>query len=144
MSKTLGQFLKELRALDHYSQEFVASYLNIIRQTYSHYETGRIIPPADSLYKLSQLYNVPIERFFELTNNSPTNDNTYDTNKKPLNNIITQSSKSYSFVTNTMDINKLTANELEMLFYYQQLDVQDKLDILDFMKIKYRRYKNKK
>ena len=48
----LGDRLKALRKRSGYSQEFVASKLNIIRQTYSHYETGRIIPPIDSLYHL--------------------------------------------------------------------------------------------
>ena len=45
---SLGTYLKSLRKSNGYSQEFVASSLNIIRQTYSHYETGRIIPPVDS------------------------------------------------------------------------------------------------
>ena len=44
---TLDQYLKELRKACNYSQEFVASHLNITRQTYSHYETGRIIPPTN-------------------------------------------------------------------------------------------------
>ena len=48
--KTLEMYLKELRKFYNYSQEFVASQLNITRQTYSHYETGRITPPINSLY----------------------------------------------------------------------------------------------
>ena len=56
----LGEYLKTLRRRCGYSQEFVASKLNIIRQTYSHYETGRIMPPVDSLYHLSKLYNVRV------------------------------------------------------------------------------------
>lgn len=42
---SLGSYLKLLRKKHNYSQEFFASKLNIIRQTYSHYETGRIQPP---------------------------------------------------------------------------------------------------
>ena len=37
--RPLNQYLKELRKSCGYSQEFVASHLNITRQTYSHYET---------------------------------------------------------------------------------------------------------
>ena len=55
---SLGTYLKSLRKSNGYSQEFVASSLNIIRQTYSHYETGRIIPPVDSLYNLAMLYHI--------------------------------------------------------------------------------------
>lgn len=64
--KTLEQYLKDLRKSCNYSQEFVASHLNITRQTYSHYETGRITPPVNSLYNLAQLYGVPVESFLEL------------------------------------------------------------------------------
>lgn len=41
--KPLEKYLKELRKSYNYSQEYVASQLNITRQTYSHYETGRIL-----------------------------------------------------------------------------------------------------
>ncbi len=37
--------------------------MNIIRQTYSHYEVGRCTPTVRTLYRLSQLYDVPIESF---------------------------------------------------------------------------------
>ena len=65
-NKTLEQYLKDLRKSCNYSQEFVASHLNITRQTYSHYETGRITPPVNSLYNLAKLYGVPVENFLEL------------------------------------------------------------------------------
>ena len=65
-NKTLEQYLKDLRRSCSYSQEFVASHLNITRQTYSHYETGRITPPVNSLYNLAKLYGVPVESFLEL------------------------------------------------------------------------------
>lgn len=88
---------------------------------------------------------MPIERFFELTTISHTSD---FTNNNENNEALTESPKYYSFPVNpkiaSLNLNKLTPNELEMLFYYQQLDVQDKQDILEFMKMKYRRYKRKK
>lgn len=54
--QTLPGYLKQLRRLCHYRQDYVASQLNIARQTYSHYETGRIKPPAEALYKLAGIY----------------------------------------------------------------------------------------
>lgn len=65
-NNTLEQYLKDLRKSCNYSQEFVASHLNITRQTYSHYETGRVIPPVNSLYNLAKLYGVPVENFLDL------------------------------------------------------------------------------
>ncbi len=148
MEKSLGQLLKELRTLNRYSQEFVASMLNVIRQTYSHYETGRIMPPADSLYKLSQLYNVPIERFFAFTDVRANYENYTVPNTKSNLDTIAEPPAPYSIhlkkITNTVDLNSLTPSDLEMLYYFQNLDIEDKIDILDFLKIKYKRHKEKK
>lgn len=59
--QTLPEYLRQLRISNKYRQSFVASKLNISRQTYSHYETGRIRPPAGALYGLAKLYEVPVE-----------------------------------------------------------------------------------
>lgn len=59
--QTLPEYLRQLRISNKYRQSFVASRLNISRQTYSHYETGRIRPPAGALYGLAKLYEVPVE-----------------------------------------------------------------------------------
>ncbi len=64
---TLGTKLKELRKLNNYPQEYVASSLGIIRQTYSHYETGKRMPSPEMLYKLSLLYNISVESLMKLT-----------------------------------------------------------------------------
>ena len=63
---TLEEYLKKLRKSCNYSQEFVASHLNITRQTYSHYETGRISPPVNSLYNLAKLYGISVDNFLDL------------------------------------------------------------------------------
>ena len=64
--KALGEYLKVLRTHHGYSQEFVASHLNIIRQIYSHYETGRILPPLDAICSLAELYQVPVDSLLRL------------------------------------------------------------------------------
>ncbi len=61
IQRTLPEYLKELRKSHHYKQDFVAAQLNIIRQTDSHYETGRVTPPVKALCKLAELYDVPVE-----------------------------------------------------------------------------------
>ena len=66
IQQTLPEYLKELRKSHHYKQDFVASQLNIIRQTYSHYETGRVTPPVKALCKLAELYDVPVEKLLAL------------------------------------------------------------------------------
>ena len=59
--RTLPEYLRGLRKASRYKQDYVAAQLHITRQTYSHYETGRIKPPAGRLYKLAKLYGVPVE-----------------------------------------------------------------------------------
>ena len=63
----LGKYLRDLRKSCDYTQEYVASKLNIIHQTYSHYETGRNTPPIDIIYSLAKLYQIPVERLLSLT-----------------------------------------------------------------------------
>lgn len=137
---TLEQYLKDLRKSCNYSQEFVASHLNITRQTYSHYETGRITPPINSLYNLAKLYGVPVENFLELVV-------TYNINMdfalKPQNNVLDMSDDLSSFIDfinapeNSKKFKFLNRQERQLLFYFLLLDKRDQADILAFMKIKY-------
>lgn len=57
-NQTLPEYLKHLRKSCRYTQEEVAARLHISRQTYSHYETGRIRPSINVLYQLAKYYGV--------------------------------------------------------------------------------------
>ena len=137
--RTLEQYLKELRKSCNYSQEFVASHLNITRQTYSHYETGRITPPINSLYNLAKLYGVPVENFLNLVV-------TYNINMDFARAAQSQSIDNpdefdlfVEYMNNPQNRNKfkyLNRDERLLLYYYQLLDARDKEDILDFIKLK--------
>ncbi len=136
---TLDQYLKELRKACNYSQEFVASHLNITRQTYSHYETGRIIPPTNSLYNIAKLYGIPVENLLDLVV-------TYNINmdfakKKQIGNLDSSDDlANYLEYTNLPAVQKklkhLDHKERLLLYYFIQLDQRDQDDILTFMKVK--------
>ena len=136
---TLDQYLKELRKACNYSQEFVASHLNITRQTYSHYETGRIIPPTNSLYNIAKLYGIPVENLLDLVV-------TYNINmdfakKKQIGNLDSSDDlANYLEYTNLPAVQKkltyLDHKERLLLYYFMQLDQRDQDDILAFMKVK--------
>ena len=142
---TLEQYLKDLRKSCNYSQEFVASHLNITRQTYSHYETGRITPPVNSLYNLSKLYGVPVETFLELVV-------TYHINTDFAHKLQTEDTDMTEDISIFLDFNNapenskkfkfLSRKERLLLFYYLLLDNRDQEDILTFMKVKYQNRKN--
>ena len=65
----LPEKLKELRKMNNYTQDYVAEVLGVVRQTYSHYETGKRTPDATALYKLAGLYNISLEDLLHLTVN---------------------------------------------------------------------------
>ena len=120
---SLGTYLKSLRKSNGYSQEFVASSLNIIRQTYSHYETGRIIPPVDSLYNLAMLYHISSDILLNYA--------MQDISAKENNN------KRFVSISSTAPAAAATtAQDSELLNYYHQLDLRDQEDILDFIILK--------
>lgn len=145
---TLEQYLKDLRKSCNYSQEFVASHLNITRQTYSHYETGRVTPPVNSLYNLARLYGVPVENFLDLVV-------TYNINMdfalKPQDNRLDMTEDLSFFIEyinapeNSKKFKFLNRWERQLLFYFLLMDKRDQDDILTFMKVKYQnRSKEKK
>lgn len=137
--KNLETYLRELRKSYNYSQDFVASQLSISRQTYSHYETGRITPPMNSLYNLSKLYKVPVDSFLEYSMHENLNleyaSRSADTARYQgddlsgfLNHI--------SIPKNDRKFKHLDRQEKLFLYYYQLLDDRDQEDILTFMRIK--------
>lgn len=136
---TLKQYLKKLRKAYNYSQEFVASQLNITRQTYSHYETGRIIPPVNSLYNLAKLYGVSIDTFLDLVVTYNIN---MDFASTPPSKNIDLADDISSFMeyanapANSKKFKNLERRERLLLYYYSLLDTRDQNDVLTFIKVK--------
>lgn len=56
-----GERLKELREDSKLTQEKIAKYLKISRQTISGYETGSNEPSIENLIKLADLFNVSLD-----------------------------------------------------------------------------------
>lgn len=146
-NKTLEQYLKDLRKSCNYSQEFVASHLNITRQTYSHYETGRITPPVNSLYNLAKLYGIPVENFLELVVTYKIN---MDFALKPQADKLDMTDDLSFFLDfvnapeNSKKFKFLSRTERQLLFYFLLLDKRDQDDILAFMKVKYQNRSDEK
>ncbi len=119
----LAKKLKELRKLNNFSQQRVADELNIIRQTYSHYETGRNHPNSDILYKLSKLYNISVEGLLELSDGLSEYQNKY----KELDEI------NY---LNEINFSALSLDEKRAVLYYKQLEEKEQKDLLAFLKLR--------
>jgi len=126
--KKLPQKLKELRKVNNYTQDYVAAVLGIVRQTYSHYETGRRTPDAEALYKLAGLYNISID---EVSYDAPVPSQSSEDLSEFLEFFNDPANKKkYMFHTNL---------EKELLFYFNKISEEDKKEIIEFTKIKARK-----
>jgi len=59
--QSLPDYLKQLRKFHCYKQKDIASQLGITRQTYSHYETGRIMPSVNVLCRIAKIYGISVD-----------------------------------------------------------------------------------
>lgn len=136
--KTIGQYLKELRKAYGYSQEYVASYLNIIHQTYSHYETGRIVPPADALYHLAKFYDIPVENLMELTVSNPSAAHRQSAAGTEDKLGISGFLNYVNDPENEKRLKNLSKSEKELIYYYSLLSLPNQKKFLDMIKLEYK------
>lgn len=61
--------IRDLREDHDYTQQYVASYLNVRQNTYSQYESGKRQIPIDSLIRLADLYQTSTDYILGRTNN---------------------------------------------------------------------------
>lgn len=52
---SLGELISNVRKERGYTQDQLASLMNVSRQTVSHWENGRILPDIESVIQLSQV-----------------------------------------------------------------------------------------
>ena len=60
MSIKQGEYLKDLRVKNQYSQEKLGELLGLSRQSISKWEQGYATPDTENLLKLSELYGVSV------------------------------------------------------------------------------------
>ena len=134
--QSLSTKLKELRKVHGYTQDDVAAVLGIVRQTYSHYETGKRTPSSESLFKLAGFYNISVNDLMQLTMDID-REIDYDAPEP------TQSSEDlagflefYNHPFNKKKYQMFTALEKELLYYFVQISETDQREIIEFVKIK--------
>lgn len=132
----LPRKLKELRKAHSYTQDDVAAVLGVVRQTYSHYETGSRTPNTETLYKLASLYNISVDDLIQLTMYLD-RDIHFEApqpskSSKELTEILSyfndpKIQKKYSFCS---------YSEKELLYYFEKLSEVDQQELIEFAKIK--------
>lgn len=132
----ISEKLRELRKANGYTQDYVACYLGIVRQTYSHYETGKRTPSYNTIYRLASLYNISADDLIQLT-------------------VVSEELEEYSYCIpsttseelsgyldylnnprNSKKFHLLNRYEKELLYYFEKLSEDDRKEIIEFTKIK--------
>ena len=62
------EVLKSLRENNYYTQEYIASILNVGQRTYCDYELGKTRIPIDRIIKLAMFYNVDLNYICGISN----------------------------------------------------------------------------
>ncbi|MBP3196753.1 MAG: helix-turn-helix transcriptional regulator [Butyrivibrio sp.] len=146
MSDTpLSQYLRLLRTKNDYTQSEIAKYLGVTRATYSHYETARLMPSTDSLYKLSAFYKTSLSKLIRLSVLSSGKGNK---DIKAAEYIISDDDMDFQFEKLYQDflnecsdmspsqLNQWTSIEdREIVYYYHQLSGHDKRLMNYFLKL---------
>lgn len=123
MHKTkISQKLFDLRKDANYTQQFVADYLGIVRQTYSHYETDRLTPSLDVLCSLAELYHIAPEILLSLVIPSDVlkSDNTSESAQE-LDSYLNFSST----LSNRVKYQGCSVVEKKLLYYFSMLNSLD-------------------
>lgn len=139
--KLLPAKLRELRKAHSYTQDYVASALGIVRQTYSHYETGKRTPNYETLYKLAGLYNISIDDLLQVSLELDRNIY-YDA---PAPTLSGRELKEYlEYFNNPKNQKKYKFFgdlEKKMLYFFEKLPEEEKKELVAFAEIKARKFK---
>ena len=110
----LAANLRRLRADHEYTQTQIGAKLNISRQAYSNYETGKRIPDLDILIRSANLYHVTLEQLI----------------MQPCSGagVINQNSGPYyvGMEIESADTIYLTKEEVELLSHYRNADEDER------------------
>lgn len=138
-NQLLSTKIKELRKIHGHTQDYVASAIGVVRQTYSHYETGKRTPSSEILFKLAGLYNISIDDLMQLT--MDIDRNIYYDAPAP-----TQSSEDlagfleyFNNPSNQKKFQMFNNLEKELLYYFEKLSESDKRELIEITKIKARK-----
>ena len=137
--KNLGQYLRKIRKSYGYTQEFVASQIDVSRQAYSHYENNRAIPPNDTCFNIAKIYDVPADMLIELSllREDNVSYEVPNTDQMELDDFL-------HYIESEQNLERfkhLTNKEKKILYYFNTISLNDQEEMIEFLKIKKNRNK---
>lgn len=143
---TLADKLRKLRESHGYHQEEVAAYLNVVRQTYSNYETGIRYPNVSILCKLSEFYHISLDEMVK--DIYPAKELRDEEGLYEFSTELADDFEGYlTYIKepeNAEKLNLLDEKERKLIYLYNNLSDTDQEDFLLFCRIKANRNKKKK
>ena len=135
-SQLLPAKLKELRKAHGHTQDYVASVLGVVRQTYANYEAGLRSPGPDTLFKLAGLYGISTDDLLQLTVKLD-RDVYYDA---PAPTQSTEDVRGFiEFFNNPVNVKRFrnfSNLERELFYYFQKISEQDRKEVVAIAKMK--------
>lgn len=113
----LVENLRRLRDEHNYTQFQISKKLNISRQAYSNYETGKRVPDIETLLRLTDIYGISLEDLIARPFTRMSHTTAARDEKGPY---------SPGLVIKSGDTIYLTEDELLLLKYYRQASSDDK------------------
>lgn len=118
----IAQNLKRLRTFYSYRQQDVSDKLNISRQAYSNYERGTRLPDLETVSKLAQFYNIPLDRLVYA--------------KDPAGVIAESSPYGHIALTPVGSTIRMNGPDAKMFLTFKQLPEAVQKEVRDFIKFK--------
>lgn len=134
--KSISHTLYSLRKLHSYTQDYVASVLGIVRQTYSHYETGKRSPSPETLYKLASLYDISMEDLMQESVQLDPEIFYEPSAKRQKRGDLDMVIEYYNNPYNQKKFKYFSNQEKELYYYFNKLSDKDKRELIEIAKIK--------
>ena len=110
----LSDNLQLLRKDHHFTQTQFSKKLNISRQAYSNYETGKRIPDLDIIIRIANIYHISLENLLTQTCSKD--------------GLINETSGPYftGMVVDSADTIYLTREEIDLITHYRNADADER------------------
>lgn len=117
--KTIAEKIRMIRKTCGFTQQQVASVLNVDRSTYTYYETGKTTPDIHTVKLLANLFNLSIDDLLaDEGAGQQMNDSASTCCAEPEDPSLPETA------------NRLTRTERELLLYYRALPIQDRVKMM--------------
>mgnify|MGYP001095290996 CR=1 FL=1 len=135
-NQLLAAKLRELRTAFGYKQEDVAAALGVVRQTYSHYETGKRRPDHTTLFKLAGLYHISVEDLLQLSVAIDRDINFDAPQPTQSSEDLAQFLEYFNEPKNKKKFQFFDNFEKELIYYFERMSDDDKRELIEIAKIK--------